>query len=144
MSKQNVFLDSDILLDVIFEREPHFKDSQHMLALTENNQINGYTSSLIIANCFYIIQNNFSIQKAKNAIQKLQVLLTILPFTNKEIDESLNSNIKDFEDGIQYFIATNNKIKIIITRNIKDYKKADCEVLTPSDYLNFEKIKKVI
>ena len=144
MSKQNVFLDSDILLDVIFERKPHFKDSQHILALIEKNKIKGYTSSLIIANCFYIIQNNFSTQKAKNAVQKLQVLLTILPFTNKEINESLNSNIKDFEDAIQYFIATNNKIKTIITRNIKDYKKAECEVFTPSDYLNFEEIKKSI
>jgi hypothetical protein len=65
-----------------------------------------------------------------------------LPFTDKEIGESLNSNMKDFEDGIQYFITINNGLDTIITRNITDYKNVDINVFMPKDFLNLEKIKK--
>ena len=64
--------------------------------------------------------------------------------SDKEIGESLNSNINDFEDGVQYFIALNNSINNLITRNISDYKGLDINVLTPKDFLNLEKIKKII
>ena len=70
--------------------------------------------------------------------------MTVLPFTDKEIGESLNSNLKDFEDGIQYFISINNGLDTIITRNISDYKNVDIHIFMPNDFLNLEKIKKII
>lgn len=50
--------------------------------------------------------------------------------------DALNSPFKDFEDALQNFSAIQNgKINIILTRNIKDYKKSDLAVLTPETYL---------
>jgi len=77
-------------------------------------------------------------------ITKLRSFLSILPFTDKEIGESLSSDIKDFEDGIQYFICVNNKIGNLLTRNIADYRDLDINILTPKDFLNLEEIKKII
>ena len=56
---------------------------------------------------------------------------------NKEVVlDSLNSGFKDFEDALQNFSAVKNgKINIVLTRNIKDYKKSDLAVLTPETYL---------
>ena len=56
----------------------------------------------------------------------------------------MNSKIKDFEDGIQYFITINNGLDTIITRNISDYKNIDTNVLMPNDFLNLRKIRKII
>ena len=109
----------------------------------ENNYFQGFTSSLILANCYYILNSNKNKNVAQNTISKLRSILTILPFTDKEIGESLNSNIPDFEDGVQYFIALNNGIKTIITRNIHHYKSININVFLPSDFLNSEKIKKL-
>jgi hypothetical protein len=50
--------------------------------------------------------------------------------------------MKEFEDGVQYFIAVNHGIKTLITRNIGDYKNAGISVFLPNDFLNLEKIKK--
>ncbi len=52
--------------------------------------------------------------------------------------------MKDFEDGIQYFITINNGLDTIITRNITDYKNVDINVFMPKDFLNLEKIKKIV
>jgi len=47
----------------------------------------------------------------------------------------LSSGFKDFEDGVQYFIAVNNGVNTIITRNIADYKSVDMMVFLPGDFL---------
>jgi predicted nucleic acid-binding protein len=141
---EKLFIDTDIILDIVLKREPFFPESQKVLSLIESNYFSGFTSSLIIANCYYIICNNRDEKIALKTISKLRSILNVLPFTDKEIGESLNSNIKDFEDGVQYFIALNNSMNNLITRNISDYKDLDINVLTPADFLNLEKIKKII
>ncbi len=140
--KEKIFIDTDVILDVAFERKPFFYFSQKILSLVEKNYFTGFTSSLILANCYYIISNNKNRNVAQKTISKLRSILTILPFTDKEIGESLNSNISDFEDGVQYFIAVNNGLDTIITRNIRDYKKVNINVFLPSDFLSLDKIKK--
>ncbi|MCD6397074.1 MAG: PIN domain-containing protein [Spirochaetaceae bacterium] len=142
--ENKIYVDSDVILDVLLERYPHFKKSQKILALIEKCVFRGFTSSLILANCFYIIENNFTKIRAANAIRKIRSLFEILPFSDKEIGESLSSNIEDFEDGIQYFIASNNNVGTIITRNIKGYKNLDCKVFTPGDFLNLNYVKEMI
>lgn len=139
-----IFVASDVLLDVILERYPHFEYSQQIIALVEKCVFQGFTSSLILANCFYIIESNFSRTRAVGAIQKIRSIFGILPFSDKEIGESLSSNITDFENGIQYFIASNNNVGTIITRNIKDFKNLDSKIFTPKDFLNLYYVKELI
>jgi len=141
---EKVFIDSDIILDLVLKRDPFFVDSQRLLSLIERNYFSGFTSSLILANCYYIIANNKDKKTASKTISKLRSILKVLPFTNIEIGESLNSSVTDFEDGVQYFIALNNDISNLITRNISDYKGLDINIMTPKDFLNLEKIKKII
>jgi len=141
---KKIFVDSDVILDVIFEREPHIADSKQILSYIEKNIFIGFTSSLIIANCYYVISSNLNHKTAITAINKLRSIFKILPLSDKEIGESINSHFTDFEDGIEYFIALNNGINTIITRNIKDYRKADCNVFMPNDFLKLHEIKSVI
>ena len=133
--KKKIFIDSDVILDVILQRNPYFADSQKVLAQIELNIIEGFTSSLILANCHYIIENLKNKQKANDVIRKLRSILTILPFADKEIGESLSSSFNDFKDGIQHFIANNNKVNILITRNIKDFSTSSLTILTPRAFL---------
>ena len=134
--KNKIFIDSDVILDVLLHRDPYFIDSQQVVAQIELNKVKGFTSSLILANCHYIVENLKNRQKADNAIHKLRSILTILPFADKEIGESLSSSFKDFEDGIQHFIAINNNIPLLVTRNIKDFSMGSLTILTPKDFMN--------
>lgn len=132
---KKVFIDTDIFLDTILDRKPHSKFSNELLSLCEQNEIAGCTSCLVITNIYYIINKIANYQKAIHAIGKIRSLISILPFTDKEIGESINAEFQDFEDGIQYFIAVNHKINCLITRNIKDFRKATISILTPREFL---------
>jgi len=137
---KKVFIDSDIFMDTILDRKPHSEFSNDLLSRCEQNQIDGFTSSLILANIYYVMRKISSHHKAIEAIGKIRSLVKVLPCTDKEVGESINAEFSDFEDGLQYFIAINNKIDCVITRNTKDFKKSSISVLTPKEFLQTLKI----
>ena len=59
----------------------------------------------------------------------------ILPFYKEIIFTAHYSNFKDLEDGFQYFTAKENNIKVIITRNEKDFEVNDVSVVSPKQFL---------
>jgi len=73
--------------------------------------------------------------EARRILSKFKVLVQVLPVDDKVIELALHSKFKDFEDAIQYFTAIESGITILLTRNIKDYKKAGIPVQTPALYV---------
>jgi predicted nucleic acid-binding protein len=133
--KDHVFIDTDVLLDVLAARQEFLIGSSKIISLCEEKKIIGYTSAICIVNCIYLLER-LKIQDIKASISSLSKIVTILPCTSKDIDDSINSKFKDIEDGIQNAIAENSgKCKTIITRNFKDYASSKLEIFTPNQYL---------
>ncbi len=136
---QSVYLDSDIIIDYLYAREPFFKESVELISLIEKKKIKGHISSLIIWNIFYILAKYTNEKTARELIKEFRTIIEIIPIDEKIIDLGLDSSIKDFEDSIQYFAAKSKKIKYIITRNKKDYPEGEIKPLSPKEYLTIFK-----
>ncbi|MBM9549250.1 PIN domain-containing protein [Leptospira sp. 201903074] len=136
---QNVYLDSDVIIDYLYAREPFFQESVELISLIENKKIKGYISSLIIWNIFYILAKYTNEKSARALIKEFKTIIEIIPIDEKIIDLGLNSSIKDFEDSIQYFAAKSKKIKYILTRNKKDYPNGEIKPLSPKEFLTIFK-----
>ena len=135
--KEKIFVDTDIALDLLAKREPYNIYSAELFSLVDQQKIDAYVSSLTFANLFYIIRRYKSGKDAIKTLNKLKVLVKILPVDEKVITLALTSDFKDFEDAIQYYTAIENNLEIILTRNIKDYKKAKITVITAEEYLKY-------
>jgi predicted nucleic acid-binding protein len=92
-------------------------------------------TAVVLANVFYMLRKTSGIEKAKKNLQKLRLIIHVLSINEKIVDASLNSDFNDFEDGLQYFAVKENKISILITRNIKHYKVDDMIVETAEEYI---------
>ncbi|PKA06451.1 type II toxin-antitoxin system VapC family toxin [Leptospira harrisiae] len=136
---RNVYLDSDIIIDYLYAREPFFQESVQLISLIENKQIKGSISSLIVWNIFYILTKYTNEKTARDLIKEFITIIEIIPIDEKIINQGLNSSIKDFEDSIQYFAAKSKKIKYIITRNKKDYPDGEIKPLSPKEFLTIFK-----
>ncbi len=134
MSKQ-VFIDSDIILDLLCKREPFYTFAAEVFTLGDTKQIELVTTSVVFANVFYILRKLLGIEKAKELLRKLRIIISVVSVDEKVVDLALNSKFADFEDGLQYFTARENGIKIILTRNVKDYKEKELLIQTPEEYL---------
>lgn len=135
MTYKHLFVDSDIILDMLFQREPYYKFSEMLIQNKQTNYLKLSTSSLVIANVNYLFSKKAGTINSRKAINHVINLLGILPFEKDAIAAAVSSPFSDFEDAIQHHIAINNKCDAIITRNIKDYKHSTIPVLTAEQFL---------
>ena len=132
---KKVFIDTDIFMDVLTSREPHFNASAKLLSLVVDRKIAGFTSVIVFANLHYLYSKNTSREIARNSLVTLREYIEILPVDDAIIELALNSSFTDFEDAIQYYTAIKSEIPIIITRNIRDYRVANILVCNAREYL---------
>ena len=135
-----VFVDTDVILDLLAQRIPHFHFSAVLFTFAEMKKLELYTTPLILSNTFYILRKQLGNDEAKKLLRKLRILLHIIDSSESVIDKALNSDFADFEDAIQYYTALENKITLILTRNLRDYKKASVVVQTPEAFLVSQKL----
>jgi predicted nucleic acid-binding protein len=132
----HIFSDTDIILDVITGRMPFSVEASSLFTLIEEEQIKSSTSSLSFSNIYYVLRKYATHQRVVSRLKELSELLHILSVDDTIIKNALQSGFKDFEDAIQYQTAlTNPDIELIVTRNIKDYKRAELPVMTPGTFL---------
>ncbi len=130
-----LFIDSDIILDMLAEREPHYIHAARLFTLINQNKIIAYTSPLIFANLHYLLKKQTTNIAALKSLRKLKTFVKILSIDERVIEQSLNSEFNDFEDAIQYYTAVNNGISLIVTRNKMDYKRSQIDVMTAEEFL---------
>lgn len=134
-----ILIDTDVILDFFFDREPFSENAAKILSLCESKEIIGFVTPVIISNVYYLLRQT---AKHEKVIEKLKMLISIteiLVINKDSILQALNSEFKDFEDALQNYSAELNKeIDIIVTRNIKDYKNSSLGVMTPDNYLKIK------
>jgi predicted nucleic acid-binding protein len=132
----DLFIDTDVIIDFLLDRKPFSREAAIIFTLIEQKKLGGYSSSLTFSNLYYVLRKIESHNKVISKLESLSKLVGILKVEEKTIKNALTSGFPDFEDSIQYFSAIDNKkIDVIITRNIRDYKKSVIPVMTPGDFL---------
>ena len=131
-----ILVDTDVILDFFFDREPFSENAAKILSLCEMKKVTGYVSPVIVSNVYYLLRQT---AKHEKVIEKLGLLISfmeVLIVDKASILRALNSEFKDFEDALQNYAAEQSKeIDVLITRNIKDFKRSNLSVMTPDDYL---------
>jgi predicted nucleic acid-binding protein len=141
MSK--VLLDSDVILDFFFDREPFSENAAQILSLCESKEITGYITPVILSNVYYLLRQSATHEKVIEKLKMLVSFTEILVINKESILQALHSEFKGFEDALQNYAAEiNDTIDCIVTRNTKDYRKSTLGVLTPENYLKMRAIAK--
>ena len=131
-----LFIDTNIVIDLLQKREAFYAEDQALFTLADQKKISLSISSLTIANTHFVLSKYYNASDARKILAKFKVLVEVLPLDDKIIDLALTSDLKDFEDALQYYTAIENNNHIIITRNKKDFKNLNIPILTAKEYLN--------
>ena len=134
---KNVFLDTNVIIDVLTDRQPFSNAGAKLFDHCEKGKINLFISALSYSKIYYIIRKTCSHKQMLMTLKDLEALVETIDVTKQIVAKSLQSDFKDFEDAIQYYTAlSNKKIAAIVTRNGKDFKKSDLAILTPEETLS--------
>ena len=131
----NVFLDTNVLIDLIDKREPFYNEIAIIATLAENKKIKLAASSLSFVNTVYVVSRNIEEKLVLEALRKFRFICEVSDIDEIVIDKSLISNFNDYEDAVQYFSAVHHRSEVILTRNKKDFKNSEIPVMTPKEFL---------
>lgn len=129
------FIDSDVILDVLVNREDFYQASADSLALCSRPPNKGMVSWHSVANIYYVIRHVAKHAAADKQIDNLLQLVEVCTVANQDMHFATKLAMKDFEDALQVASAIAGTCECIITRNKRDYPKALLPVYTPKEFL---------
>jgi predicted nucleic acid-binding protein len=131
-----MFVDTNVLVDVLTKRLPFYADSAVVWTLAEQGRVTGVVSATSFTNIFYIIRRLENAETARQALQLLRGVFEVAACDQHVINQALSATMKDFEDAVQYICAIRAGADCIVSRNPADFPTTeDCPVLTPAEFL---------
>lgn len=129
-----IFLDTNIIIDLILERNYELDAIYEIFNLAESEKIELFISESVITTTFYVLRKEKRIDTLL-AFREMFKTINVVPFS-KDILYYPLEKYKDTEDGILYFLAAKAKINFFITRNVKDfnYLFPSLPVMTPTNF----------
>ena len=131
-----IFLDTDVVLDHLADRQPFAEYSHRIFALAETRELTICISSLSFSNLYYILRKLNGHDATLTLLGQLKQITHVSAVRDAEIQLALDSTFKDFEDAIQHFSAkSESDVTAIVTRNKTDYLHSEIPVLSPDEFL---------
>ena len=136
-----VLLDTNVVLDFVLERAPHFEAAAELFDLIAAESFRGFVSGITPINVFYVGRKFVGSEKARERVRDLLIVLEVCPITAAALTSALALPFKDYEDAVQYASAVESRLDAIITRDVGDYQNSILPVFAPIEFLQHLKIK---
>lgn len=133
---RRIFLDTNVLLDLLGERVPFFDSIAKVATLADQKKLTLIVSPHSFTTMDYVLNKYETSKSVLNKLRKFKIICEVCEVNEETIDKALNSSFKDFEDAVQYFCALQSNSTMIITRNGKDFKHSTIPIMTAEEYLS--------
>ena len=130
-----VFLDTNVLLDVLLHREPFVHDSAHVLNRGFKGEIALYSTPLSFSTCMFVARKMLGYANALEALKILEHHINVATMDSTQLHEALYAVAPDFEDMLQYYAALAVGCSHIVTRNERHFPQSGIIVLSPADFM---------
>jgi predicted nucleic-acid-binding protein len=132
---RQVLFDSDVLIDVLSQREPFASTSAQALSKATQSQVKGYVSGHAVTNIFYILRRQVGRETARELLARLLQHLQVASVTDEVIRAAMQSSMTDFEDAVTSQSANAARVEMIITRNLSDFVGSSVPAVSPAEFL---------
>jgi predicted nucleic acid-binding protein len=130
-----LFLDTNVLLDHLLDREPFADNATELWSMAERREIVGCIAAISFNFVYYIVRHEANERKARQAIKGMRDVFEIVEVDAQVINQAIDADFADFEDAIQHACAMRTAATHLITRDLPGYRRSEIPVLTPEAYL---------
>ncbi len=134
-----VLLDSDVILDLVLSRDPHFANAYEIFIAIARKEFQPFVAAISVLNINYFAEKEKGREFALIEIEKLLSLVAVCSTTEAMLKNTLTSPITDYEDAVQCESAMAEKLDSIVTRNLKDFENSPIPVYSPGEFLKILK-----
>ena len=120
MAIQKLLLDTNIVLDFIGMRGPHFGETRMLMLAGRVGEFSLWVASSQVIDMIYILTNGGNQSKVPEALEKLRLLRTFInvyAVTDADVDKMLATTWSDPEDALLVDLALKMRADAVITRD---------------------------
>lgn len=130
-----VFLDTNIVLDVLLNRAGLVADSEAVILRCEKAGDPMFIAWHGLATAYYLLRRGRTETEAMREVDKLLAWARVADARDAHARRARGLGFSDFEDALQATAAEACGADCIVTRNIADFTKSQVVVLTPGEFL---------
>lgn len=130
-----ILFDTNVVLDVLLDRDPFAGPSTRLMSLVESKGISGLLCATTITTIHYLATKVMGPKKAQNQIKDLMVLFEIAEVNRSVIEDALGAGFSDFEDAVLYQAGRHAGADAVVTRDLKGFKRSGLPVYSPDEML---------
>lgn len=130
-----ILVDLNVVLDVVQQREPHYRASSAVLAEAIRGKVKALLPAHAVTTLHYIVGRYQGQARANEAVDWLLAHFGIAATGRSELVRAQGLNWPDFEDAVVAAAAESAGCDKIVTRNVGDFNGSPVPALTPEEYL---------
>jgi predicted nucleic acid-binding protein len=130
-----VFLDTNIVLDFLERREPHYLAALELINYCKKNNHKLVVAAHSVDNMVYILRKKVPLSTIMTGLKSFFELSDIAPTTKITVLNALDANWPDFEDALQNFCAEACHADALVTRDKTGFTKATLQIVKPTEAL---------
>ena len=131
---RKIFIDTNILLDVILRRTDFYKQAAAIWADCESRKVQGYVSAISLNNMHYIMRKMVAPDIALEYVRLVLNVFSIVPLDESILRLAVDLPQRGFEDAIQTFSAVQVKADCIVTRDKSHFSGNYMPIISPLEY----------
>jgi len=131
-----ILFDTNIILDVLLDCVPFSEHAADLMSKVERSEINGILCAITVTTIQSLLSKYLDKKEAIKSINSLMALFEVASVNRLVIENALKSKCIDFEDSVLHESARYAGAEYIVTRNIKDFKKSEIHVFSPTELLS--------
>lgn len=130
-----IFLDTNIIVDILTKRQPHYADSKAVMDRCTMLHCEVFIAWHGLATTFYLLGTIIGEARAEVALKSFLQNVVVATVGDSEARRAFTLGFTDLEDALQAVAAEACTADHIITRNEADFVKSPVPVLTPARFL---------
>jgi predicted nucleic acid-binding protein len=128
-------VDTDVLVDVALDREPHAEAASGLLDHLEANPGTGFLAWHTVSNFCYLVVPRHGRREPRDFLLELSRFMDVAPTNTESLRLAGRLKMRDFEDAMQVAAAQACEADLIATRNTRDFRSSPITARTPRQLL---------
>lgn len=128
-----LLFDTNVVLDVMLNREPHAETSAEILSRVESGALTGCICATTVTTIHYLAARALGSERALVEVRKLLSLFEIASVNRAVLETALDLAFSDYEDAVLHEAACAVDAQGIVTRNPRHFKNSTLPVYMPEE-----------
>lgn len=131
-----VLFDTNVLLDLVLEREPHADVAEQLLSLADAGTLDGVLCADAVTTVDYLVVKMLGRRRSLGAIEELLRICSIVPVDRAVLERALRLDFDDFEDAVVHEAARAAGVAAIVTRDAEGFSRGSVPAVHPLELLS--------